>query len=226
MLILVADDDPDLLDIIGYALRSDGQRVITATRGDVALELARSRRPDMAILDVMMPEMDGFEVCRRLRRESHMPILLLTARGEVSSKVSGLDLGADDYVTKPFSHKELLARVRSLGRRIQPAGLRQHHGSLRVGQLRIDLDRREVYVGSERVPLTPTEFGVLHCLAANAGKVVAHDALFDWVFGLDSETSPDALRVHVRHLRQKIERDPAAPEHILSVRGVGYKLQA
>lgn len=226
MLILVADDDPDLVDIIAYALRSDGQRVITAARGDTALDLAVRRRPDMAIIDIMMPGLDGFEVCRRLRKESYMPIILLTARGEESSRVWGLDIGADDYVTKPFSHKELLARVRSLARRTQPAGLRHHHGTLQAGGLRLDQDTQEVHIAATKIDLTPTEYAVLHCLLANAGKVVTHDVLFDWAFGFDSETSPESLRVHVRHLRQKIEADPAAPKHIVSVRGIGYKILA
>ncbi|MGH2520538.1 MAG: response regulator transcription factor, partial [Chloroflexota bacterium] len=155
MEILVADDDPDIVDIICYSLRKDGHTVIAGYDGQQALDLARKHHPDLAILDVMMPKQNGFEVCRRLRQESSMPVILLTAKGEDNDKVWGLDLGADDYVTKPFSHKELLARVRAIGRRGQASGVQGERGVLEAGPLAVDLDQHEARLNGALVELTP-----------------------------------------------------------------------
>ncbi|HEX6511377.1 MAG TPA: response regulator transcription factor [Chloroflexota bacterium] len=222
--ILVVDDDPDIVDIISYSLRKDGHRVIAGSDGQEALDLARRHHPDLAILDVMMPKQNGFEVCRRLRQEGSMPIILLTAKGEEADKVWGLDLGADDYITKPFSHKELLARVRAVGRRTLATGVREDHGTLEAGPLCMDLDQHEVRVGPRLVDLTPKEFDLLRCLLLNAGKVVTHDTLLNFAWGSNFEGDTEMLKVHIRHVREKIERNPSAPEHVLTVRGVGYKL--
>src|SRR5581483_7636249 len=153
--ILVVDDDPDIVDIISYSLRKDGHKVIAGHDGQEALELARRHQPDLAILDVMMPRQNGFEVCRRLRQESSIPVILLTAKGEEADKVWGLDLGADDYITKPFSHRELLARVRAVGRRALATGVKEDHGVLDVGPLRMDFDQHAVSVGDRPTELTP-----------------------------------------------------------------------
>ncbi|HLG72988.1 MAG TPA: response regulator transcription factor [Chloroflexota bacterium] len=222
--ILVVDDDPDIVDIISYSLRKDGHRVISGQDGQEALDLARKHHPDLAILDVMMPKQNGFEVCRRLRQESTIPIILLTAKGEEADKVWGLDLGADDYMTKPFSHKELLARVRAVGRRAAASGIREDHGTLESGVLRMDLDRHEVRLGDRPAELTPKEFDLLHCLMLNAGKVVTHENLLNFAWGSNCDGDTEMLKVHIRHLREKIERNPSAPEHVLTIRGVGYKL--
>ncbi|HUZ78926.1 MAG TPA: response regulator transcription factor [Chloroflexota bacterium] len=224
MEILVADDDPDIVDIICYSLRKEGHTVITGYDGQQALDLARKHHPDLAILDVMMPKQNGFEVCRRLRQESSMPVILLTAKGEDSDKVWGLDLGADDYVTKPFSHKELLARVRAIGRRGQASGVQGERGVLEVGPLALDLDQHEARLSGAVVELTPKEFALLRCLMLNPGRVVTHDTLLTFAWGSNFEGETEMLKVHIRHLREKIERNPSAPEHILTVRGVGYKL--
>lgn len=226
MNILVVDDDPDIVDIISYSLSKDGHRVIAGRDGQEALDLARKHNPDLAILDVMLPLLDGFEVCRRLRQESALPVILLTAKGEEADKIWGLDLGADDYVTKPFSHKELRARVRAVARR-SASGLQRDQGLLEAGPIRMDLDQHEAFVGHDRVDLTPREFELLHCLLLNAGKVVTHEHLVTFVWGSNNlEADAESLKVHIRHLREKIERTPSAPEYILSVRGVGYKLWA
>lgn len=226
MNILVVDDDPDIVDIISYSLSKDGHRVIAGRDGQEALDLARKHNPDLAILDVMLPLLDGFEVCRRLRQESALPVILLTAKGEEADKIWGLDLGADDYVTKPFSHKELRARVRAVARR-SASGLQRDQGLLEAGPIRMDLDQHEAFVGDDRVDLTPREFELLHCLLLNAGKVVTHEHLVTFVWGSNNlEADAESLKVHIRHLREKIERTPSAPEYILSVRGVGYKLWA
>ncbi len=225
MKLLVVDDDPDLVDIIAYTLRKDNHQVNVATSGEEALALARQDPPDLVVLDVMLPGLDGFEVCRRLRQDSDLPVILLTARGEEADRVWGLDLGADDYITKPFSHRELLARVRAVARR---AALNRtpNEGRLRVGQLSMDFGLREVRVGDRKVDLTPKEYGILHCLMLNAGRVVPHEALLSFVWGsghLDGDV--EMLKVHLRHLREKIERNPSAPEYILTVRGVGYRMR-
>ncbi|MBV8084964.1 MAG: response regulator transcription factor [Chloroflexi bacterium] len=222
--ILVVDDDPDIVDIITYSLRKDGHRVIAGHDGQEALDLARKHHPDLAILDVMMPKQNGFEVCRRLRQESPMPVILLTAKGEEADKVWGLDLGADDYITKPFSHKELLARVRAVGRRALATGVKADHGALEAGPLRMDLDQHEAYVGEQLVDLTPKEYELLRCLIINAGKVVSHDTLLNFAWGSNFDGDTEMLKVHIRHLREKVERNPSAPEYVLTVRGVGYKL--
>ncbi|MGH2365216.1 MAG: response regulator [Chloroflexota bacterium] len=224
MEILVADDDPDIVDIICYSLRKDGHTVIAGYDGQQALDLARKHHPDLAILDVMMPKQNGFEVCRRLRQESSMPVILLTAKGEDNDKVWGLDLGADDYVTKPFSHKELLARVRAIGRRGQASGVQGERGVLEAGPLAVDLDQHEARLNGALVELTPKEFALLRCLLVNEGRVVTHDTLLGFAWGNNFEGETEMLKVHIRHLREKIERNPSAPEHILTIRGVGYKL--
>jgi DNA-binding response OmpR family regulator len=222
MNILVVDDDRDIADIIGYSLRKEGHRPMLAYSGEEALELAERTTPDLVVLDVMLPDVSGFEVCRRLR--GRVPVILLTARGEEADRVWGLDLGADDYVTKPFSHRELLARIRAVWRRAAAAET-PDHGGLCVGELRLDFDRHEVSIVGRTVDLTPKEYEILHCLALNCGRVVPHERLLAFVWGTQAlETDVDQLKVHVRHLREKLERNPSAPEYLLTVRGVGYKL--
>ncbi len=224
--ILVVDDDRDIADIIGYSLRKEGHRPILAHSGEEALVLAERSRPDLVVLDVMLPGMSGFDVCRKLREGGPIPVILLTARGEEADRVWGLDLGADDYVTKPFSHRELLARIRAVARRAATAQT-PDHGSVAIAELSIDFDRRLVTMGARPVELTPKEYDILHCLALNVGRVVPHERLLGFVWGahhLDSDV--DQLKVHIRHLREKLERNPSAPEYITTVRGVGYRLDA
>jgi DNA-binding response OmpR family regulator len=224
MNILVVDDDADIADIIGYSLRKEGHRPILAHTGEEALALAERSMPDLVVLDVMLPGLSGFDVCRKLRERGPVPVILLTARGEEADRVWGLDLGADDYMTKPFSHRELLARIRAVSRRAAAAQT-PDQGSVQVGELRIDFGRREVNVGERPVELTPKEYEILHCLALNTGRVVPHERLLAFVWGsLSLESDVDQLKVHMRHLREKLERNPSAPEYLLTLRGVGYKL--
>jgi len=225
MRILVVDDDPDLVDIIAYSLRKDGHTITTAASGEEALAQIDRDPPEMVILDVMLPGLDGFEVCRRVRQRWSIPVILLTARGEEADRVWGLDLGADDYITKPFSHGELRARVRAVARRAAvPSTL--DRGVLRVGELSMDLAAREVRVGERIVELTPKEYAILQCLMLNAGRVVPHETLLRFAWGSDYlDADAEALKVDLRHLREKIERNPSAPEYLLTVRGVGYRLQ-
>jgi len=224
MNILVVDDDRDIADIIGFSLRKEGHKPILAYTGEEALAVAERALPDLVVLDVMLPGLSGFEVCRKLRERGPVPVILLTARGEEADRVWGLDLGADDYITKPFSHRELLARIRAVSRRAAAAQT-PDQGIVQVGELHIDFGRREVHVGARQVELTPREYEILHCLALNVGRVVPHERLLAFVWGhLTIESDVDQLKVHVRHLREKLERNPSAPEYLLTVRGVGYKL--
>lgn len=226
MNILVVDDDRDIADIIGYSLRKEGHKPILAHSGEEALALVDRAVPDLVVLDVMLPGLSGFDVCRKLRERGPIPVILLTARGDEADRVWGLDLGADDYVTKPFSHRELLARIRAVSRRAAAAQT-PDQGSVQAGELRIDFGRREVSVGTRQVELTPKEYEILHCLALNAGRVVPHERVLAFAWDSNAlESDVDQLKVHVRHLREKLERNPSAPEYLTTVRGVGYKLAA
>ncbi|HEV7671787.1 MAG TPA: response regulator transcription factor [Thermoanaerobaculia bacterium] len=223
MKILVVDDDPDLRDLIGYTLRRDGYFVIEAEDGIAALLMAEVERPDLVLLDVNLPRLDGFEVCRRLRAASAVPIVMLTVRGAEEDQVRGLDLGADDYLAKPFSPRTLLARVRALLRR---AGGAERPQPLAVGDLLIDAEAQTVRVqGAEPVRLTRLEFRLLQLLAANAGSDLPFERLLRHVWGDRISGDRQALKQLVHRLRQKIEKQPAAPRYLHSASGVGYRLE-
>jgi len=227
--VLLVEDDQTLLDVLKYNLVKEGYSVITATDGEQALNLARSEKPELIILDIMLPKLDGLEVCRILRREMNMPILILTAKSEEVDKVVGLEIGADDYMTKPFSMRELLARVRAMLRRagmvaqtttsISPTPI------LKLGKLEVDLDRHEVLHNGLSVELTPKEFDLLTYLMRNRGRVFSRDHLLEHVWGYDFAGGTRTVDVHIRWLRQKLEVDPSRPKHIVTVRGVGYKFE-
>ncbi|MGD8626499.1 MAG: response regulator transcription factor [Anaerolineae bacterium] len=227
--ILVVEDDLTLLDTLEYNLAGEGYEVITAADGLTALEVAREEQPDLIVLDLMLPRLDGFEVCRVLRRETNVPILMLTARTDEVDRVVGLEVGADDYLTKPFSMRELLARVKALLRRVrlireEMAGEQgvPETEQLAFGDLVIDLDRREVLVRGEARRLKPKEFELLAFLARHPGMALSRDLLLDRVWGWDYGGGSRTVDVHVRWLREKVEADPANPERIVTVRGVGY----
>ena len=226
MKILVVDDDPDLRDLIGYTLRRDGYFVIEAEDGRAALLLAEVERPDLVLLDVNLPRLDGFEVCRRLRAAtatSGIPIVMLTVRGTEEDQVRGLDLGADDYLAKPFSPRTLLARVRALLRR---SGGAERPQPLVVGDLLIDAEGQSVRVaGGDPVRLTRLEFRLLQLLAANAGTDLPFERLLRHVWGDRISGDRQALKQLVHRLRQKIEAQPAEPRYLLSAAGVGYRLE-
>lgn len=228
-LILVVEDDLTLLETLEYNLSGEGYQVVTAADGLTALEIARQEQPDLIVLDLMLPRLDGFEVCRILRRETNVPILMLTARTEEVDRVVGLEVGADDYLTKPFSMRELLARVKALLRRVrlireEMAGAQGVSATeqLAFDDLVIDLDRREVLVRGEALHLKPKEFDLLVFLARHTGMALSRDLLLERVWGWDYGGGSRTVDVHVRWLREKIEADPANPEHIVTVRGVGY----
>ena len=221
--ILVVDDDPRMLRLLRLNLERAGYRVATEGDGVAALDRVDLERPDLILLDVMMPAMDGFTFLARLREFSAVPVILLTAKGEERDKVQGLDLGADDYLTKPFGPAELLARVRAvLRRKAQPAEVTP--SILAIGDLTIDLARRRVVRQGEEIRLTPTEYKLLRELATNRGKVLLHGELLARVWGPEYRDEVDYLWTYVRYLRQKIEPDPAHPRYLLSEPGIGYVL--
>jgi two-component system response regulator RegX3 len=221
--ILLADDEQGILDAVGYALRQEGFDVVTATDGDTALQLARGRAFDVVVLDVLMPGMSGMDVCRVLRAESTVPIVLLTARDSELDRVLGLELGADDYVTKPFSTPELLSRIRALLRRRE---LDQTSKAviLKLGGIKLDLSRHVVEADGEPVQLTPSEFRVLTLLADEPGRVFTRRQIMEHLWQSPYVGDERASDVHISNLRRKIERDVANPQRIVTVRGVGYKL--
>lgn len=219
--ILVVDDEPQIVELIKSYLTKDGYRVITAADGKRALELARHEQPDLILLDLMLPEITGFDVCRTLRKESNIPIIMLTARDEETDKIVGLELGADDYVTKPFSPREVLARVQAVLRRFSAEVSRGENISL--GDLEIDLARHQVKHRGKTVELTPTEFKLLEVLAKNPGRVFTRLQLVDQVQGYSFEGYERTIDAHIKNLRQKIEPHPKDPRYIITVFGVGYK---
>jgi two-component system, OmpR family, response regulator len=226
--ILVVDDERVLLDTLRYNLVKAGYQVRVAPDGAVALSLAREERPDLVILDIMLPQIDGFEVCRILRQESAVPILMLTARDEELDKVLGLELGADDYLTKPFSMRELQARVKAMLRRSEIA--RSNEGgvaerTLREGRLEVDLQSHQATYAGEPLHLKPKEFDLLVFLMRHPGRAFSRDQLLEQVWGYDYAVDTRTVDVHVRWLREKIESDPSRPELIETIRGVGYRFK-
>ena len=220
--ILVVEDDPSIREITTIGLRREGYEVVTAGDGAEGLERWRADRPDLVLLDVMLPRLDGLEVCRAIRRESTVPIVMVTARGDTIDIVVGLESGADDYVRKPFEMPELVARIRAaLRRRTAPAGAPED--VLRLGSLRIDVAGRTVQRDRGEIPLTRTEFDLLVELARRPGQVFTRDVLLDRIWGYDYLGDSRLVDVAVGRLRSKIEADPAAPELVLTVRGSGYK---
>jgi DNA-binding response OmpR family regulator len=225
--ILIVEDDPTLLSVLEYNLRKEGYQVVTATDGIRALEVARGVKPDFIILDVMLPKMSGFEVCRVLRNEMTVPILMLTAREDEIDKVVGLDLGADDYMTKPFKMRELLARIRAIGRRTSPSDAPQNipEPLLKMKDIEIDIARHKATLNGSELNLTLKEFDLLTFLVKNKGLVVTREQLIDKVWGYDYAGDTRTIDVHIQWLRAKIEENPKTPKRLLTVRGLGYKLE-
>jgi len=224
--ILIVEDDRNLLDTLKYNLRKEGYNAVAAFDGAEALDVARREKPDLIILDIMLPKLSGFEVCRILRKEMTIPILMLTAKDEEVDKIVGLEIGADDYMTKPFSMRELLARLGAMLRRaemaVQPAGGEK---VLRIDDLEIDIARHKAFLGGTALELSPKEFDLLAFLAKNKGFVFSREQLLDKVWGYDYAGDTRTVDVHIRWLRQKIESDPSKPERLVTVRGTGYKLE-
>ncbi|MGB2815094.1 MAG: response regulator transcription factor [Dehalococcoidales bacterium] len=220
--ILVVDDEKRIVEILQAYLERDGYRVIAAYDGRSALELARSNSPDLIILDLMLPEVSGWDVCRELRRESEVPIIMLTARDDTTDKIIGLELGADDYVTKPFEPKEIISRVRAVLRRSE--GTAVSKSTLNVGEIIIDTDKRLVRHGDRNIELTPIEFELLRVMAENPGRVYSRMQLLDKIQGDAYEGYERTVDSHIKNLRKKLELDPEHPVYIITIYGVGYKL--
>jgi DNA-binding response OmpR family regulator len=224
--ILLVDDEDAVQKLLAYPLERDGFRVVQARDGEEALARFAEERFDLVVLDLMLPKLDGLEVCKRLRASSSVPIIMLTARDDELDKVLGLELGADDYITKPFSIREFRSRVRALLRRASiPVGEQDGEETIERDGLRIDLARRDVHVGDRLVQLTYVEFELLRALAASPGRVFSREMLLQALWGGADYREPRTIDVHVRHLREKLERDPSEPEFILTVRGVGYRFR-
>jgi two-component system KDP operon response regulator KdpE len=221
--ILVVDDEERMVRFIRMNLEHDGFLVSEAFNGKQAIQKMRDATPDLLLLDVMMPDVDGFEVLETIREISNVPVIMLTAKGEEDDRVRGLELGADDYVTKPFSPRELVSRVKAVLRRTEGA-TGSMHGLIEVDErLKIDFDRREIWLEGKLVKLRPTEYRLLYHLVQNAGWVVSHDQLLQKVWGYEYRDEPHYVRLYINYLRQKLEKDSAAPIYILTERGVGYR---
>jgi two-component system, OmpR family, response regulator len=229
--ILVVEDDATLLSVLKYNLEKEGYLALTATDGQLGLETARREKPELLILDLMLPKMDGLELCRILRKEMTVPILMLTAKAEEIDKVLGLEMGADDYLTKPFSMRELLARVHAIFRRAEmsrpPVGTTPETPPdiIKTGPLEIDIGRHLVKNNARNLELTPKEFDLLVFLARNRGQVFNREVLLSRVWGYDYAGDTRTVDVHIRWLREKIETNPENPQHLLTLRGVGYKFE-
>ena len=224
--VLVIEDEENLLKAIKYNLEQDGYKVQSAMDGEQGLEMARQTQPSMIILDIMLPKLDGIEVCRILRRESNVPILMLTAKSEEIDRVVGLELGADDYVTKPFSMRELMARTKAILRRysLSASDTAKESGKiLRAGKLEVNISKHVVTLEGEPLELKPREFDLLALLVENAGRALSRDQILENIWGQDYYGDTRTVDVHIRWLREKIESDPGSPKQIITIRGVGYR---
>ncbi|NOZ05240.1 MAG: response regulator transcription factor [Chloroflexi bacterium] len=226
MRVLVVDDDHPSVKMIGFLLREEGYKVLTAHDGHSALSIIDKEPVDLVILDVMMPHLDGMEVCRRIRQKLDIPIIFLSARGETSDKVAGLEVGADDYLSKPFEPSELLARVKAVMRRTEAYAYGDAQAQLSESGLRLlPIGNKVILADGKEVELTPIEFRLLHCLMRNVGRTLTHDILLSSVWGYEYEGYSNQIAVYMRRLRAKIEEDPGNPKRLVTVRGLGYRFE-
>ncbi len=223
--ILLVDDEQAVQTLLTYPLRKEGYEVVVATDGQEALDRFAEHRFDLVVLDIMLPKLDGIEVCRRLRTRSQVPIIMLTAKGDEVDKVVGLEMGADDYITKPFSVREFRSRVKAALRRGRMAGDAGAEEPIVAGELEIDFERRSTRVRGAAVTLTYVEFEILAALAGAPGRVQSRESLLEQVWGDSTYRDPRTVDVHIRHLREKLEHDPRNPEYLFTVRGVGYRFR-
>jgi DNA-binding response OmpR family regulator len=223
--ILLVDDEQSIQTLLSYPLRKDGYHVTSALDGSEALRRFEEGRFDLVILDLMLPHMGGVEVCRHLRSRSQVPIIMLTAKGSETDKVAGLEVGADDYITKPFSMREFRSRVKAALRRSRMAGAPEEGGAIQTGELKIDFDRRMVTLAEEEIKVTYVEFEILGALARSPGRVLTRETLLEHVWGDSEYRDPRTVDVHIRHLREKLEKDAKEPEYLFTVRGVGYRFR-
>jgi two-component system, OmpR family, KDP operon response regulator KdpE len=222
--VLVVDDESRMVEFIAMNLELEGFRVVRAANGSEALEKTTKEHPDLVLLDIMMPEMDGFETLQGLRETSSVPVIFLTAKSEEVDRIKGLDLGADDYITKPFSPRELVSRIRAVLRRTEPAAVTSSEIVV-DNELRVNFNQRKVIVRGQEVRLRPTEYRLLYQLVTNAGKLLTHEVLLSRVWGAEYRDEDQYVRLYITYLRQKIEKDPKNPKYILSERGLGYRFK-
>lgn len=221
--ILVVDDEDNILELLRFNLENSGYKVLTAQNGIDALKIAKAETPDLILLDLMLPGMDGYDVCKEIRRDnniSNTPIIMITAKGEELDKILGLELGADDYITKPFSVRELKARLKAVLRRTT---IQQIDKAYRFGNVAVDFDKHEIMKNDEKVELTLKEFELLEILIKNKGRVMTRDFLLDKIWGYEYIGESRTVDVHIRHLRQKVEEDDKNPQYIETIRGIGYR---
>ena len=223
--ILLVDDEQSIQTLLSYPLRKDGYHVTSALDGGEALQRFEEGRFDLVILDLMLPRLDGVEVCRELRSRSQVPIIMLTAKGSETDKVAGLEVGADDYITKPFSMREFRSRVKAALRRSRMGGESSEEERIESGDLAVDFGRRMVTLREEEIRVTYVEFEILGALARSPGRVLTRETLLEHVWGDSEYRDPRTVDVHIRHLREKLERDPKEPEFLFTVRGVGYRFR-
>ena len=222
--ILLVDDEQSIQTLLSYPLRKDGYHVTSALDGNEALRRFEEGRFDLVILDLMLPRTNGVDVCRQLRSRSQVPIIMLTAKGSETDKVAGLEVGADDYITKPFSMREFRSRVKAALRRSRMGG-ETAEGAIESGELTIDFDRRMVTLAGEEIQVTYVEFEILGALARSPGRVLTRETLLEHVWGDSDYRDPRTVDVHIRHLREKLEQDPKEPDYLFTVRGVGYRFR-
>jgi DNA-binding response OmpR family regulator len=222
--ILLVDDEQAVQTLLTYPLRKEGYEVVGAMDGQEALDRFTEQRFDLVVLDIMLPKLDGIEVCRRLRTRSQVPIIMLTAKGDEVDKIAGLEMGADDYITKPFSVREFRSRVKAALRRGTMSGSVVAE-PIEVGGLEVDFERRATTIAGEAIQLTYVEFEILATLASSPGRVFSREMLLEHVWGDSTYRDPRTVDVHIRHLREKLESDPKAPEYLFTVRGVGYRFR-
>jgi two-component system response regulator VicR len=225
MKVLVIEDDPGIIEVVSlcFQLRWSGTTVVSASTGHQGIELVESESPEVVILDIGLPDIDGYQVLREIRRFSDVPVLMLTVRGEDTDVARGLELGADDYITKPFSHIELIARVQAVLRRAQGIAVSDDERPFSAGKLSVDFSRNEVLINGESVKLTSTERKLLYYLIRNEGRILSHESLLTKVWGDSYVDARDLLRVHIQHLRQKLEDSAESPNIIVTEHGIGYK---
>jgi len=223
--ILVVDDEPRMVQLISLNLKLEGFTTVSAPDGYQALEKVTREMPDLVLLDIMMPDMDGFETLKRIREISAVPVIFLSVKGEEPDRVRGLDLGADDYITKPFSPRELVSRIKAVLRRTEPEAASRKSLIAVDDDLKIDFDQRKVWVRGKEIRLRATEYRLLYQLVSNAGKLMTHEALLSRVWGPEYQDEDQYVRLYITYLRQKIEKDPKNPHYILSERGLGYRFK-
>jgi DNA-binding response OmpR family regulator len=224
--IMVADDDRDMVDMLSYWLKGHGYDVVRAFDGEQAIKRWRETLPDLVILDIQMPKLDGFEVCRQMRTETNSMVLILSAHDREDDEVRGLEMGADDYLRKPFSPRQLLARIKAIMRRSSNIGSGNASSAITVGSVTLDAMRHEVIREGTKVRLTPTESRLLHLLISHTGQVLTTDVIIERVWGYDESGDSGLIKTHIRHLRQKVEPDANSPRYIVTVPGVGYTFNA